>query len=289
MKFVRSRPTAEVVEIDPTLAKEMLSTSPGNRKIRDWYVDLLAAAMKRGEWRVTSQGIGFDVYGRLRDAHHRLLACVRSGIAFQSVVVFGLRPDVYEVTDVGIMRTYADRLDEDRNVAEVLRLGCALALSQVRPTVDQMRPIIDSGLGEAVKTLIECCGSKSKYFGSAPIRLAACVTIMDGGDAEFVLKQYRALCTLDFDSMSPSAKALVKQVQFGKAKAFNTREAVARGLRVFDIYRREASRIHATDEDVDRAIAYVRRVLREYASQNGEKIKTARNDGGGSRRLLEAH
>ena len=52
------------MDITPAMAKEMLETSPGNRRLRGWYVDLLAAAMKRGEWRVTSQGIGFDVIER---------------------------------------------------------------------------------------------------------------------------------------------------------------------------------------------------------------------------------
>ena len=70
--------------------------------------------MRRGEWRVTSQGIGFDLHGRLRDAHHRLNACIQSGVTFRSVVVLGMREDAYEVTDTGMVRTYADRLDEDR-------------------------------------------------------------------------------------------------------------------------------------------------------------------------------
>lgn len=99
MKFAKQKPEATVMDISPTLAKEMLETSPGNRRLRGWYVDLLAASMKRGEWRVTSQGIGFDILGRLRDAHHRLHACIKSGVSFQSVVVFGMRTDAYEVTD----------------------------------------------------------------------------------------------------------------------------------------------------------------------------------------------
>ena len=92
-------------------------------------------------------GIGFDILGRLRDAHHRLHACIKSGVSFQSVVVFGMRTDAYEVTDTGMLRTYADRLDEDRAVADVLQLGCQYALNNNKPTIDQMRPIIDAGLG----------------------------------------------------------------------------------------------------------------------------------------------
>jgi hypothetical protein len=262
MKFARQKPEATVMDITPETAKEMLATSPGNRRLRGWYVDMLAAAMKRGEWRVTSQGIGFDVNGRLRDAHHRLNACIQSGVTFPSVVVLGMRPDAYEVTDTGMVRTYADRLGQDRAVADVLRLGCQYALGTPRPTIDQMRPIIGAGFGAAAQSLIEFCGSKRKYYSSAPMKLAACITIMNGGDADFVLHQYRAMCSLDFDAMSKSAQALVRQVDSGKTRAYDTREVLARGFRVFDKDRHGISKIQISDSDMDASVELVRSVLR---------------------------
>lgn len=273
MKFAKQKPEATVMDISPTLAKEMLETSPGNRRLRGWYVDLLAASMKRGEWRVTSQGIGFDILGRLRDAHHRLHACIKSGVSFQSVVVFGMRTDAYEVTDTGMMRTYADRLDEDRAVADVLRLGCQYALNNSKPTIDQMRPIIDAGLGDAARALIEFCGSERKYYATAPMKLAACITIMNGGNADFVLQQYRALCSLDFEAMSKSAQAIVRQVDSGKARANETREVLARGFRVFDKDRHGISKIQISDADIDAAVELVRSVLRNSV---GEEPKTGK-------------
>ena len=142
-----------------------------------------------------------------------------------------MRTDAYEVTDTGMLRTYADRLDEDRAVADVLRLCCQYALNNNKPTIDQMRPIIDAGLGDAARALIEFCGSKRKYYATAPMKLAACITIMNGGNADFVLQQYRALCSLDFEAMSKSAQAIVRQVD-SKARANETREVLARGFRV---------------------------------------------------------
>lgn len=273
MKFAKQKPEATVMDISPTLAKEMLETSPGNRRLRGWYVDLLAASMKRGEWRVTSQGIGFDILGRLRDAHHRLHACIKSGVSFQSVVVFGMRTDAYEVTDTGMLRTYADRLDEDRAVADVLRLGCQYALNNSKPTIDQMRPIIDAGLGDAARALIEFCGSKRKYYATAPMKLAACITIMNGGNADFVLQQYRALCSLDFEAMSKSAQAIVRQVDSGKARANETREVLARGFRVFDKDRHGISKIQISDADIDAAVELVRSVLRNSVGEEPETGK----------------
>lgn len=269
-KFAHQSPMALVMEITPALAKEMLSTSLGNRRMRGWYIELLAASMKRGEWRVTSQGIGFDMHGHLRDAHHRLTACVNSGISFDSVVVLGMRTDAYEVTDTGINRTYADRLDEDRSVADVLRLGCHLALGTSKPTVDQMRPVIDAGLRDAVRSLIEFCGAKRKYYATAPMKLAACITIMGGGDASFVLKQYKAMCCLDFDEMSKSAQALVRQVDRLQARASDTREILARGLRVFDQERKDISKIQVSDADIDNAANFVRSVLKKSVIENSK-------------------
>jgi hypothetical protein len=272
MKFAKSKAEATVMDITPAVAKEMLETSPGNRRLRVWYVDMLAAAMKRGEWRVTSQGIGFDVLGRLRDAHHRVNACIQSGVSFPSVVVFGMRTDAYEVTDTGMVRTYADRLDEDRAVADVLRLGCQYALGSTKPTIDQMRPIIDAGFGDAARSLIEFCGSKRKYYATAPMKLAACITIMNGGNADFVLHQYRAMCSLDFDAMSKSAQALVRQVDSGKTRANDTREVLARGFRVFDKDRNGISKIQISDADIDAAVELVRSVLRNSVAKAGSRM-----------------
>jgi len=261
MKFARKTPEAQVMTITPEIAREMLDSSIGNRKMRRWYIEFLVATMRRGEWRVTSQGIGFDVNGNLRDAHHRLAACVQAKVPFQSVVVFGMRPDAYEVTDTGMLRTYSDRLNENRPVAEVLRLGCQFVLKNSKPTVDQMRPIVDAGLGDAARALVEYCGAKRRFYASAPMKLAACVAIMNGGDADFVMQQYKAMCSLDFDAMTKAAQALVRQVDNGKAKANNPREVLARGIKVFDHERHGITKIVITEAEVEAAVEFVRSVL----------------------------
>lgn len=270
MKYARSKPESQIMEITPAVAQEMLATSAGNRRMRQWYIDLLAATMARGEWRLTNNGIGFDYLGRLRDRHHTLSAVVKSGVTITQVVVMGMQTNAYEVIDVGMLRTYADRLLEDRTVAEVLRLGCAFALNNQKPTIDQMRPIVDAGLGDAARSLIAHCGTKRRYFASAPIKLAACVAIMNGASADYVMAQYRALCSLDFEAMSKSAQALVRQVDSGKTQANNTREVLARGFRVFDKDRQGVTRIQVTEADADAAVELVRAVLRRSISEENQ-------------------
>lgn len=266
-QFTRANAEATVVTITPELAKEMLLTSPGNRRLRQWYVSMLAGAMKRGEWRVTSQGIGFDRNGQLVDAHHRLNACIVANIPFKSVVVFGLERAAYAVIDTGINRTYGDRMNEPSAVADVLRLAGAYFCGTNKPTVDQIRPIADAGLRDAVQALTDYCGTRTRFYSTAPVKLAACITIMNGGDIGYVLDQYRALCTLNFRDMSSASQSLVRNVESRKAVAINTRETIARALRTFDVTRRNLTKIQIRPTDSENAIELVRVVLRRSVDQ----------------------
>jgi hypothetical protein len=260
--WVSKVPAAFPEWVTPEMAKEMLSTSPGNRKTREWWVSLLAGALMREEWRVTSQGIGFDVTGSLRDGHHRLKACVASGVPFMTIVVLGLPVDCYEVIDTGISRTYGDRLDVDRRVAEVARLACEIGIGESKPTTDQMRPVLASGLEEAICGLLDFCGSKTRYFTSASMRLAACCRIMMDQNIGYSMNQYRALATHDYDSMSAPARALYKQFSGGLLKATNKRDGLARGLKVLDPANSNSSYIRIGTGETGMALtSFVRRLF----------------------------
>ncbi len=248
------------------MASELIASSPGNRRLRGWYVAQLAAAMRRGEWRVTSQGVGIDRHGRLRDAHHRMHAVVESGMTVKFVVVMGLEDSAYEVTDTGMKRGVADLMNEDKRVTDAYRLGAQFATGSQSPTVDQIKPLVNAGLGDCARALIQFCGTSRKYFSSAPMKLAAIVTILNGGNAEYAMNQYRALCTSAFDEMSGAAKALKRQVEQG-ADAKNTRDALARGLRVFDAKRADVSKIQVSQLDIDASTALVRSVLRRLVER----------------------
>ena len=252
------------MDITPEVAEHLLGTSPGNRKTRHWHVSSLADSMGNGEWRVTSQGIGIDRNGHLRDAHHRLTAVIKSGVTIKSVVVMGLPLNSYEVIDTGIKRNLSDLLNENKRVTDILN-AAALVVFDARRTVsvDQMRPIIDSGLYDTAKSLINFCGKTRSFYSSAPIKLAACATIMGGGDSEYVMQQYTALCTLNFKIMSASAMSLVRQVDDGKTNAKgNRKDTIARGLRVFDVVQKDSEKSHIKDEDMEAAKQFILDVLK---------------------------
>ena len=114
-------------------------------------------------------------------------------------------------------------------------------------------------------------------FSAAPVRLAAAVTIMNGGDAEYVNQQYRALVLADYDSMSAAAKALTRQVSQMAGTGNNisgsaeSKDKMARALKVFDKDRQHVSKIQISDADKDAAVEFVRSVLNRSVAEHFSK------------------
>jgi hypothetical protein len=262
MNWMRGKPEAVVMDVTPAIASELLATSTGNRRIRQWYVSMLSGAMKRGEWRVISQGIGIDKNGILKDAHHRMNAVIESGVTVPMLVVMGLDDDAVKVTDQGMKRTLSDILNIRKEVAEIGRAAAAY-LYGGHPTPDQNLAVFNCGIGVVGETLINYCNTKSQFFSSSSMKLAASVLMLDGHDSDYILAQYRALAIIDVDAMSPASRALLRQRTSGKLVSTNHREALARGLKVFDKGRTDMSKIQISDADMDSSAEYVRSVLRE--------------------------
>lgn len=77
-----------VMTVTPELAAKWLQQSGGNRELDPQRVSAYEAAMRRGDWLLTAQGIIFDVNDKLTNGHHRLEAVVRSGATVQFSVTF---------------------------------------------------------------------------------------------------------------------------------------------------------------------------------------------------------
>lgn len=102
--------TAEAVTITPHAASAWLEQNTGNRKAIRGVVDRYARDMKAGAWRFTGEAIKFDTNKVLIDGQHRLMACVKSGVSFRSMVMYGLPPETKSVLDTGRTRTTSDIL-----------------------------------------------------------------------------------------------------------------------------------------------------------------------------------
>lgn len=206
-----------IVTVTPDMAKSFLQFNyKGNRKVRTPWVKDLASRIKRGEWRLTHQGILFDKSGNLIDGQHRCHAIVEANQAVDLVVVHGAEEDAYKVLDQGQKRSLADLSGLDRRVAPVItHLSYILVVGRV-PTFIQQEPLIDGQAGEITKELIAYCGAARARVSSTPIKAAAVAVIMAGEDKEYVFKTYKAMVSRDYASLPPIALQFIKQLDSGK-------------------------------------------------------------------------
>jgi hypothetical protein len=268
MNFKRPSQTI-VMAITPTMAEEMLATSIGNRNLRKGYVKELTDAITRGEWRLTNQGIGFDVNGNLRDGHHRLTAVVRSKRAIQTNVTFGMPVSAYEVIDCGASRSYSDRTGLSIPVAEGLRLAAFLAFGYQRPSVNQIRLVAETGLQQIIAEMISFCGTKTKIICSANFRLSAAITVLDGGDRTYVFNQYRALSLGNFEEQSSISLALEKMIKRGKIIAATgpyQQRIMAIGLKVFNKKNANLKSFRITEDEERSAWGIAASIINDHLS-----------------------
>lgn len=97
-----------IESITPELAKKYLSLNKGNRNLTNKRVNFYVNQMKKGNWKLSPQGIAFDKSGNLLDGQHRLSAVVKSGITIDFVVSRGFDRDVFKVLDTGKIRSAGD-------------------------------------------------------------------------------------------------------------------------------------------------------------------------------------
>ncbi|WP_229670449.1 hypothetical protein [Microlunatus endophyticus] len=66
--------------------------------------------MKRGDWKVTHQGVAVDTNGVLVDGQHRLAAVIEAGVSVEMTVFMDVPADTFDVLDTGKKRNAADVL-----------------------------------------------------------------------------------------------------------------------------------------------------------------------------------
>lgn len=94
--------------ITPDMAEAMLERNSDdewhNRPGSEKGILRYARAMQRG-WKLTGEPIIFSKSGRLLNGQHRLMACGRSGVSFETIVVFGIDDDAFKFMDIGVSRS----------------------------------------------------------------------------------------------------------------------------------------------------------------------------------------
>lgn len=98
---------AEVLTITPKMASEMLRGNVRNRPLNKRHVEFYSSEMALGRWKLNGDSIRFNGKS-LIDGQHRLAACIKAGVPFETLVISNLDPDVFDTIDAGRKRTAAD-------------------------------------------------------------------------------------------------------------------------------------------------------------------------------------
>lgn len=103
-------PSVIMAQVTPATAKMILETyNTENRAISRSLVARYTNAMIDNRWLFTGESIIFS-NTRLLNGQQRLTACVESGKSFDSVLVFGVADEAFEVMDTGKRRSAGDVL-----------------------------------------------------------------------------------------------------------------------------------------------------------------------------------
>ena len=254
------------VNISPQLAELMLArANPANRNNPDWRIAEVAAAIQRGEWTLTHQGIAFSCDGILLDGHTRLRAIIKAQKTVCMLVTFGLPRDSAIAMDSGKNRSVSDVFHLKNHLGQTLRLAAALGSGFGRVTNRQVELLVNTDLRAAVEIFVESPNSKAKYIGASAsiLALAILYCLNDGfpDRQEYILEQFRIACRADFANATMRVNALMKQILTGTINAVGgSNDIYARVWKAFDPDARDKSTLIVNSGDVRR----VRIVMRDY-------------------------
>ena len=96
---------ATIEKINPELAKSWLEQNVNFRNPLEHHVERMARDMRDGHWDENGESIKFNTKDQLVDGQNRLLACIKAGKPFVSVVVYGVNKDLN--IDIGAKRSFA--------------------------------------------------------------------------------------------------------------------------------------------------------------------------------------
>lgn len=100
---------AEIKEITPDYAKELLEKNIGNRSLKKSAKDF-AKQMVDGLWKENGECIIIDKDGIIKDGQHRLHACIQADYSWKCPIIYDVEPDVMDTIDTGSNRSLSDVL-----------------------------------------------------------------------------------------------------------------------------------------------------------------------------------
>lgn len=127
----KDQETIERIVVTPDIARAWLDQNTHNRKMKARHVDRLARDMAAGRFDFTGDAIRFDRNRVLIDGQHRLLACIKSGKPFETLVIYNLPPKAQDRIDSGRSRSADDILSlSNFHHTTVMSAACRILLAE---------------------------------------------------------------------------------------------------------------------------------------------------------------
>lgn len=265
---------SEVVLVSPELARTFLDRNVSNRNVRKGHVNSIANSMRRGEWKLSPQGIIIhSKTGRLLDGQHRLLGVVESNQTVPMFVIYVDEMDVFKVLDQGAKRSTGDIFNLDPRVADTINFCCRLMLNSFGSlSPAQAEPVINSTIGTLSQGLIDYCGTSRKGFSSSPVKAAVVTSVFFGADKEYAFSLYKNLILYDFDALPPIGKAFLRQLNTGSidfSKSNGSKNTFARSLKLFDQKSKDATVIRISESSFNTVIRDTSKKMKELLVLEG--------------------
>lgn len=223
--------------VTPQKAKKYLEKTNGNvGRYKTLYIESVvesyARQMASGEWRLTHQGIAFDVNGLLVDGYNRLNAIIRSGANIQLVVTYNMSEEAVKYLDSGKLRSNSDKLRIPKRLAQSLRFAAKHGFKQSVPSTADLEKILNLRYGQTLRKIIDLTPTNYRLITASPVvcGVAYCAV---AADESYAIDQYLNLYSQNYGEMTPIVEAFAKQVNRGQFSATDHDDLLARTVYVF--------------------------------------------------------
>jgi hypothetical protein len=222
--------------VTPQMAREWLERNTDNRPLRPGVVEGFLAAYKRGEWKVTHQGIAFAKSGRLLDGQHRLtfISELPEKTVIPMNVTVDLEEEAFDSIDQGFKRTTSDLYMVSGGLVAVGRFLAMIAVSDRSGITPQfLKPFID-WVAPEYELLVTFCPTAARLWSSAAVRSAAVMNMKMGHDRDYVRLAYDSLVHANISAMPAPVRALAQQQLSGKITSARGHDLFCRAQRAFN-------------------------------------------------------